>query len=53
MRVWDIPDRDTNFLRDYNRQRRGKKLKEPKDNGKTYDPMASLRAARNLRQGGR
>lgn len=53
MRVWDIPERDVNFSRDYNRQRRSKRLVEPKDNGNKYNPMASLRAARNLRQGGR
>lgn len=53
MRVWDIPERDVNFSRDYNRQRRSKRLVEPKDNGNKYDPMASLRAARGLRQGGR
>lgn len=33
MRVWDIPERDVNFSRDYNRQRRSKRLVEPKDNG--------------------
>ncbi|HIC6618405.1 TPA: hypothetical protein ACW5QC_004195 [Salmonella enterica subsp. enterica serovar Narashino] len=33
-----------NFSRDYNRQRRSKRLVEPKDNGNKYDPMASLRA---------
>ncbi|EIA0034254.1 hypothetical protein K6Z85_004853 [Salmonella enterica] len=53
MRVWDIPDRNSNFMREYNRQRRGKKLKNPKDDGKPFDPMASIRATRNLRQGGR
>lgn len=53
MRVWDIPERDVNFSRDYNRQRRSKRLVEPKDNGNKYDPMTSLRAARDLRQGGR
>ncbi|GAR58287.1 hypothetical protein NGUA15_00013 [Salmonella enterica] len=53
MRVWDIPERDVIFSRDYNRQRRSKRLVEPKDNGNKYDPMASLRAARDLRQGGR
>lgn len=52
MRVWDIPERDVNFSRDYNRQRRSKRLVEPKDNGNKYDPMASLRAARDLRQEG-
>ena len=51
MRVWDIAERDINFGREHNRRRRSSKLAAPADNGKTYNPMLRLNAARELRRG--
>lgn len=51
MRVWDIAERDINFGREHNRNRRSSKPVAPADNGKTFNPMSKLHAARELRRG--